>query len=191
METIRRVGPEYFGYCDTDSIIFVNMDKQARKRIEAIELEKPIKKVLEFSEYAEMDINIGTWEVEYRYIKEFIPHKAKEYTQVIYSYDEKQSCFLDTNGNRCKKENAATFKKAAHSGFSLPDTDTDEGQRLESLFFATLKERQQLSNEEIDAIYKEIENKPTDFYERIRQGETLIREGNKITLKKKSGNVLV
>lgn len=61
-KTIRRIGPQYFAYSDTDSIIFVNYDKKKEKEILALTGNK-----------------LGDWEIESNNIKGFGAKKAKDY----------------------------------------------------------------------------------------------------------------
>ena len=65
LETIRRFGPQYFVYSDTDSIIFCNFPKETRKAITSI-----------------CGIELGNWEIEKEFILGFTCRKAKDYSVV-------------------------------------------------------------------------------------------------------------
>lgn len=69
LETIRKFGPKYFVYSDTDSIIFVNFPKEVRAQITSI-----------------CGIELGDWEIEKEYVKGFTCRKAKDYS-IIYVED--------------------------------------------------------------------------------------------------------
>lgn len=83
-KTIRYIGPKYFVYSDTDSIIFANFSKKIREKIEKI-----------------CGTNLGQWEIEKRYLKGFTCRKAKDYAVV----------YVDKDGNEKIETKNAGFKE--------------------------------------------------------------------------------
>lgn len=61
-QTIRNIGPQYFAYSDTDSIIFVNYDKETETKIKAM-----------------LGDDLGQWELEKDNLQTISIKKAKDY----------------------------------------------------------------------------------------------------------------
>lgn len=83
-KTIRTIGPKYFAYSDTDSIIFVNYDKQAEEKIKSI-----------------IGSNLGQWESEKDNLVSLTIRKAKDYAVG----------YLDQQGNLVIDSKVAGFDK--------------------------------------------------------------------------------
>lgn len=153
-KTIREIGASYFGYADTDSIIFVNLTKEAREKMERIEQHKP-----------HPDLNIGRWECEYRSIKGFAAHKAKEYIQILEGKDK------------------PVIKNA---GFVFSDGNT----KIKDLFVLTPQQRKTLNKNDIQQYYPNYEI-TEEFMNRIYKGDTLIINGSVFAESCKSGDIII
>lgn len=153
-KTIRSIGAEYFGYADTDSIILVNLNKEAREKMEKIENIKP-----------HPNLNIGRWECEYRSIKGFAAHKAKEYIQILEDKEKpviKNAGFVFNEGN----------------------------EKIKELFCLTPQQRQRLTKTDIKEYYPDYEI-TDEFMKRIFKGDTLIIKGNVFAESCKSGDIII
>lgn len=208
---IEAIGPQYFAYSDTDSVIFGNINNDVRKEINLYISNKP-----------HDTLNIGSWEYEITKLEGFNTSKAKNYVQIFYNYDftldengnekgyyniKKVDGFYDENGNwnrptkikeYCKKEDAILNTYFVNSGYNLKHNSRHK-KLIEDVMILTIKERQKMSDEDFDKMFsvyndndwKEIFNKFKDkkaYYDFWRMGNTFILDASLEPIKKR-GNV--
>lgn len=168
---IRKFGAQHFLYSDTDSIIFHNLTPTKRQEIEAFcESHKP-----------NPDNDLGSLEVEIRYIIGFNTTKAKQYLTRYLAYDEKAKQFYKIINNQkvyCKKEEADIYDEVKSGGFDNKNTELKEWLSL------TQNQIFNMNKNDIIEYSKKVYNKELTEKEinDIANGKITIHEGG--TLKK-------
>lgn len=177
-ETIRKIGAQYFAYSDTDSIVFYNFPPEVRAKIIELSKIKPLE---------HLNTNLGQWEIENWYIKEFKADKAKQYWYTIYK--------TDNNGNLLNSNNEIVYNKeeaATKTGFKIAGGRIEKG-GADDDFIIALNEKD--GNYWTFDNYKdwwankgfEVDKKD---YEEFQNGSLVLLEGDKVMERTPSGWLL-
>lgn len=192
LETIERIGPQYFAYSDTDSIIFCNINQDTRNKL--VDLSK--QKRHDF-------LNIGMWEIEIYKLIGFHTTKAKDYVQAFKKFDVKENSYynekkvrgyFDENNNwvkpriekiYCSEKEAKIYYKFVSSGLTIPQDNDEKSEVIRKLKTLTIKEREKMSDDDFDDLFKCFDNdywkeilsihkNKSSFYQELRRGGMVI-----------------
>lgn len=199
METIRKIGATNFGYCDTDSILFVNLNSEQIKQLKAL---------------SDSRKGLGSWEFEDTYLVNFKAVGAKKYKTksipCIINDDGTDTFYnLDNEGNKIYFDNAteAINYAARNNKFHINNkiagiTQTNENDTVLDLDANELKDKDKFIEtmlkifDKQDEVYKDknplsLDTINTWYDNYINNGIVPIIAGNKTAIRVLGGRLIL
>lgn len=199
MQTIRAIGAEYFGYCDTDSILFVNLTKDKLKELVKLSKSKS---------------GLGSWEFEETYIYKYRGAGAKKYMtfsipcdisengeDTFYNFDEKGNKIYFDNAEQAIKyaeEHNKFYKSSKIAGITQEnDNDTildfnpDDLKKEETFYkvYQDIWEKQDKTYKLNHPLTGEQLKKWYELY--LKKNQLPIIAGNKTSIRVKGGRLII